>query len=118
MYHFSCIASLFVFISIFMSSSLLFAYPKLLCTNKILDSGETSCILTDVEEQENRCYAVFKIGDEDWYLDINCGDKDKYIYLKNKPVNVKYQLEQYWDEHDEECVRQECLISLTSSSRR
>lgn len=92
-----------------------FAYPEPLCQQKVLDSGEVKGVFEGTSKQENRWYVVIKIGEEDWYLAINYDERNKFSSLKGKPVKVKYQLEQYWDEHDGECAREEQLVSMTAA---
>lgn len=110
---FSCLVALYF---ILFSAPGAYAYPRALCSDRILDSGEANGIFIKMDEIENSLFAVIKIGEEEWYLAINYDQGNKYDSLKGKPVIVKYALEQYWDDHDDECVRQEQLVSLTAAN--
>lgn len=87
-----------------------FAYSKDICQQKIIDKGTIEGIYIGTMCGDS-CYAAFKINEEE-EIGMFADPEKVERQLKNEGnyVEVKYNVEQFWNEFAEECVRSKVYI--------
>jgi len=110
--------SFFIVSLILFFPSLSFGLPSFLCNEKIMESGSFSGKLKNVSLEENRCFAYIQFQDnEEYVMNISCGDMDYLQSLSGKNIDVYYDFVRYWDEHDGYCAHEVIPKNIYQSVR-
>lgn len=90
------------------------ALPQEHCKEVVIDRGSLAGKVANVFEEENRIFATIQTGGYEWIVGIPYDEMGKYKKLKGKNVNINYKVEQYWDDHDSECIREESIEKIVA----
>ena len=83
------------------------------CPNKILGRNSIEGVLS-FHEEYHVCYAKLRMANgQTASINMNCGDRGRFASFVGKNVSIAYRLQQYWNEHDGYCAREDTLEQIT-----